>query len=263
MRGRVLIVAGSDSGGGAGLQADIKTITVLGGFAMTAVTALTAQNTHGVAGIYEVPADFVGQQMRLVLEDIGADAVKVGMLHNMSVIKSVAEALDSFASNIPLVVDPVMVAKGGASLLEEDAISALQQYLIPRASLITPNIPEAQQLCWLKNEPVSDSIKIVQALKNIGSKATLLTGGHAEGDYISDYFIDSDGAVKIFKNRRIQTKNTHGTGCTTSSAVAVGLAQGLEMKDAIRRALKYVHKAIQTAPNYGSGHGPINHGHPL
>ena len=261
MQGRVLIVAGSDSGGGAGIQADIKTVTALGGYAMTAVTALTAQNTTGVEGILDVPAEFVAQQMRLVLNDIGADAIKIGMLHRVDVIMAVSEVLDELSEKLPLIVDPVMVAKGGAVLLEESAKAALIRHIIPKADLITPNIPEAQELAGKEVKALTDGEELVLSINNLGSTAIFLTGGHLESNTISDYFKNSNGELKIFKSKRIETTNTHGTGCTTASAIATGVAQGLSINESILRALNYVYEAINKAPGYGSGHGPINHAH--
>jgi hydroxymethylpyrimidine/phosphomethylpyrimidine kinase len=230
MKGRVLIVAGSDSGGGAGIQADIKTVTALGGYAATAVTALTAQNTRGVFGVVGVEPAFIRQQIDLVLDDIGADAIKTGMLHSVAVIEAVAGALEARleagsgadAAKPPLVVDPVMVAQSGDPLLAEDAVAALAARLIPLADLITPNLPEAGRL--------------------LGRTVT------AEG-------------CERFEHPRIDTPHTHGTGCTLASAIATGLAQGLALRAAVERALAYLQEAIRSAPGLGHGHGPVNHGH--
>ncbi|MBL95199.1 MAG: Hydroxymethylpyrimidine/phosphomethylpyrimidine kinase [Alphaproteobacteria bacterium MarineAlpha3_Bin5] len=263
MRGRVLIVAGSDSGGGAGIQADIKTVTALGGYAMTAVTALTAQNTTGVEGIFEIPADFVAQQMCSVLDDIGADAIKVGMLHRVDVIIAVSEVLEKLPKKLPLIVDPVMVAKGGAVLLEESAKEALMRYIIPKADLVTPNIVEAQELAGKEVKSLIDGEELVSSMNNLGSTAIFLTGGHLENNTISDYFRNIDGSLEIFKSKRIQTTSTHGTGCTAASAIATGIAQGLSMRESILRALNYVYEAINKAPGFGSGHGPLNHAHTI
>ncbi|UEM23201.1 bifunctional hydroxymethylpyrimidine kinase/phosphomethylpyrimidine kinase [Skermanella mucosa] len=258
MRGRVLIVAGSDSGGGAGIQGDIKTVTALTGYAATAITALTAQNTLGVFGIHPVPVEFIAQQMRLVLEDIGADAIKTGMLHSGEVIDTVADVLEELGGDIPLVVDPVMVAKGGALLLDPDASHALQRRLLPRADVITPNIPEAQVLSGLEILDLDDMRHAANLMLSYGPKAVLLKGGHMEGETVTDLLVTNDGE-EVFTSRRIDTLHTHGTGCTLASAIATGLAQRLTLPEAVTRARNYVDQAIRQAPGYGGGHGPLNH----
>lgn len=263
MEGRVLIVAGSDSGGGAGIQADIKAVTMLGGFAATAITALTAQNTRGVHGIYPVEPGFIAQQMHVVLEDIGADAIKTGMLHSPEVIEAVVRQVERDARGVPLVVDPVMVAKGGARLLESSAESALKLRLLPRAAVVTPNIPEAEVLTGLTITTVEDMSRAVDALLALGAGAVLLKGGHLEGDVVVDILRTADGEQYSFEDTRIHTQHTHGTGCTLASAVAAGVAQGLRLQDAVGRARDYVREAIRTAPGIGTGHGPLNHAHPL
>lgn len=260
MNGRVLIVAGSDSGGGAGIQADIKTVTALGGFASTAITALTAQNTQGVHGVYDVPPDFVRLQMAVVLDDLGADAIKTGMLHGRAVIEAVTATIDAKARGIPLVVDPVMVAKGGARLLQIDAIEAVRRRLVPRASVITPNRPEAEALLGRPIAREGDAEEAARALLELGCGAVLLKGGHAEGPVIRDILMSREG-VQVFESPRIETRHTHGTGCTLASALAAGLAQGLPLVAAVHRARAYVLKAIRTAPGLGLGHGPLNHAH--
>ena len=262
MRGRVLICAGSDSGGGAGLQADIKTVTALAGFAATAVTALTAQNTRGVFGIHEVPAEFLAQQMQVVLDDIGADCIKTGMLHSTLVIETVASALDRHAADVPLVMDPVMVAKGGHRLLDASALDALRQVLVPRARLVTPNIPEAEDLAGLSIGGVDDMRRAAGAILELGASAVLVKGGHLPGDDLVDLLATADG-MRRFESRRIHTRHTHGTGCSLASAIAASLAQGLELEAAIMRARSYVEHAIRTAPGIGQGHGPLNHAHPV
>jgi hydroxymethylpyrimidine/phosphomethylpyrimidine kinase len=260
MKGRVLIAAGSDSGGGAGIQADIKAVSALGGYAATAITALTAQNTCGVFGIHEVPPAFVLQQMELVLTDIGADCVKTGMLATVPVIEAVAEGLERFAAAVPLVVDPVMVAKGGATLLANDAASALVERLVRRATLITPNIPEAEVLLGRAIPDRAAMDRAARDLLGLGAKAVLLKGGHMEGDEVVDLLAEADGTT-AFAGSRIAGTSTHGTGCTLASAIACGLAQGLDLKAAVARARLYVRRAIETAPGFGSGHGPLNHVH--
>ncbi|MGH6946411.1 MAG: bifunctional hydroxymethylpyrimidine kinase/phosphomethylpyrimidine kinase [Kiloniellales bacterium] len=260
MKGRVLVVAGSDSGGGAGIQADIKTVTALCGYAATAITALTAQNTRGVFGIHGVPPAFIQQQMELVLEDIGTDAIKTGMLHSTAVIDAVADVLDRLPPDIPIVVDPVMVAQSGDSLLEPTAIAALAQRLLPRASLLTPNAPEAARLTGLLVDDVADMERAAIQLLSMGPTAVLVKGGHLSGRLVYDVLASASG-IQIFCDSRIDTRHNHGTGCTLASAVATGLAQGLPLTLAIARARAYLREALQQAPGFGSGNGPIGHGH--
>ena len=263
MNGRVLIIAGSDSGGGAGIQADIKTVTALGGYAMTAITALTAQNTEGVSAIHEVPPDFIAEQMRVVLSDLGADVVKIGMLHRPEVIEVVSQTLDSHAQGIPLVLDPVMVAKGGAALLQEAAVAALRVRMLPRAAVLTPNIPEAEALAGHTVEREEDAQVVGTRLLRMGAGAVLLKGGHLAGERVVDRLFTGAGKPLILEGPRIDTRHTHGTGCTLASAVAAGLAQGMDLATATRRARAYVLQAIRTAPGFGHGHGPLNHAHTL
>jgi hydroxymethylpyrimidine/phosphomethylpyrimidine kinase len=260
-RGRVLIVAGSDSGGGAGIQADIKAVTALGGYAATAITALTAQDTHTVHAIQEIPETFIAQQIAVVADDIGADCVKTGMLHRRSVIECVAETLDAHLAGVPVVIDPVMVAKGGARLLDNDTTGTLMSLLLPRATLLTPNLPEAEVLTGMTISTVTDMERAAEALLAAGAGAVLLKGGHLEGPDLTDLLLDADGGRHVFTGQRIDTRHTHGTGCTTASAVACGIAQGLALADAVARARDYVRTAILTAPGLGGGHGPLNHGH--
>jgi hydroxymethylpyrimidine/phosphomethylpyrimidine kinase len=262
MKGRVLIVAGSDSGGGAGIQADIKAVTMLDGFAATAITALTAQNTEGVFGILPIAPDFIRQQMNVVLDDIGADAVKTGMLHDTAVIETVAAVLEEKAPGVPLVVDPVMVAKGGAKLIEDSAIDALKRRLAPRAAVMTPNLPEAEILCGRAIGSVDAMKSAAEALMRLGCRAVLLKGGHLPGEVLTDVLATASG-FRIWESRRIDTRHTHGTGCTLASAIAAGLAQGLAIEDAVERAREYVMRAILSAPGFGHGHGPLDHSHPL
>ena len=263
-KGRVLIIAGSDSGGGAGIQGDIKTVTCLGGYAATAITALTAQNTQGVFGIHEVPDDFIRQQITLVLDDIGADAFKTGMLHKISVIETVADTIAAYllplpeGEGIPFVLDPVMFAKGGAALLQADALDALKEKLIPLATLITPNLPEAEYLAGMAIHSQQDMQKAAERILRLGCKAVLLKGGHLESDQVTDVLV-SDGGVEIFSHPRLQSRHTHGTGCTLASAIATGLAQGMTLTAAVIRGRDYVRKAIENAPGLGKGHGPLGH----
>lgn len=262
VRGCVLIVAGSDSGGGAGIQADIKTVTMLDAFAATAITALTAQNTEGVFGIVPVAPPFIRQQMEVVLDDIGADAVKTGMLHDTAVIETVAAVLGERAADVPLVVDPVMVAKGGAALIQSDAVAALKRHLIPCAAVLTPNLPEAEILVGHAIPDVAAMRGAARELLALGCGAVLLKGGHLPGDELTDILATAVG-LREWRSRRIATRHTHGTGCTLASAVAAGLAQGLAVEAAVERARIYVQRAIATAPGIGRGHGPLDHAHPL
>ncbi len=260
MIARVLIVAGSDSGGGAGIQADIKTVTALGGYAMTAVTALTAQNTQGVFGVVGVAPDFIGQQMRVVLDDIGADALKTGMLHDAAVIEAVCAELESLAPEVPVVVDPVMVAQSGDSLLEAGAVETLKTRLAPRATVLTPNAPEAERLAGRRIADVAGMVEAAYDLLGLGPEAVLVKGGHLGGATVTDVLATRDGH-ESFASPRIETTSDHGTGCTLASAIATGLAQGLALHAAVARARAYVLEALRTAPGLGRGHGPVNHGH--
>ncbi len=260
IKGRVLIIAGSDSGGGAGIQADIKAVSALGAYAATAITALTAQNTYGVEAVHPVPLDFIDKQISMVLTDIGADCLKTGMLHSSEVIETVLAAIARDAPNVPLVVDPVMVAKGGASLLEDSAVVTLRTRLVPRATVLTPNVPEAEALAGRSIRSDADLAAVGAALLALGPKAVLLKGGHMEGGVVRDRLITSSG-VRLFENPRIDTPHTHGTGCTLASSIAAGIAQGLSLEQAVARAEAYLHEAIRTAPGFGGGHGPVNHLH--
>jgi hydroxymethylpyrimidine/phosphomethylpyrimidine kinase len=258
IRGRVLAIAGSDSGGGAGIQADIKAITALGAYAATAITALTAQNTLGVHGIRIVPPDFIHQQIVVVLDDIGADAVKTGMLGDIATIETVADALARHAAGIPFVLDPVMVAKGGARLLDPGSVHALIRHLLPKASVISPNLPEAEVLSDRAIPNVAAMHDAAKALLDLGVPAVLLKGGHLPGDTLVDLLATSEG-IESFSAPRIDTRHTHGTGCTMASAIAASLAQGMPLREAVQRARDYVRAAIETAPGFGAGHGPLNH----
>jgi hydroxymethylpyrimidine/phosphomethylpyrimidine kinase len=256
-QGRVLIVAGSDSGGGAGIQADIKTVTMLGGYAMTAVTAVTVQNTLGVTGIHKIPADVVAAQIHATLSDIGADVIKTGMLVDKDIIVATADALGAFT--IPRVVDPVMVAKGGHPLLADDAAAALIERLVRGAAVLTPNLPEAEVLTGLKIVTESDMKAAIPALRALGAKAVLLKGGHLAGDRVVDLLITAHEVVR-FDDARIDTTSTHGTGCTLASAIATGMSHGLGIEQAVRRARVFVRHAMEMAIPLGQGHGPLNHG---
>jgi hydroxymethylpyrimidine/phosphomethylpyrimidine kinase len=260
-RGRVLIIAGSDSGGGAGIQADIKTVTALGGYAATAVTAVTVQDTLGVHAVHPIPVEVIEAQARAVLDDIGADAIKTGMLGDRSVVQAVARILDR-AAGVPAVIDPVMVAKGGASLLDADAAEAVLSLLVPRAALLTPNAPEAQALTGIAVTSTDDLRRAGEALLTRGAAAVLMKGGHVPGESVIDVLMTSAGEI-TFEGPRIDTRHTHGTGCTLASACAAGLAQGLTLEAAVARAWAYVAEAIRRAPDLGRGHGPLDHAWPM
>ncbi|MBV9510383.1 MAG: bifunctional hydroxymethylpyrimidine kinase/phosphomethylpyrimidine kinase [Caulobacteraceae bacterium] len=257
-KGRVLIIAGSDSGGGAGIQADIKAVTMLGGYAATAVTAITVQNTLGVSGVHPIPPAVIAAQARAVLDDIGADTIKTGMLGERAVIETVAELLDQ-ATSVPAVIDPVMVAKGGAHLLAAEAIAALRALLVPRAALLTPNAPEAEALTGMSIKTSDDLRRAGEALLRGGARAVLMKGGHVEGETVTDVLMTPAGET-TFAGPRIETRHTHGTGCTLASACAVGLAQGMTLEAAVARAWGYVAEAIRNAPGFGAGAGPLDHG---
>lgn len=261
MKGRVLIIAGSDSGGGAGIQADIKTVTALGGFATTAITALTAQNTLGVFGIFPVAPAFVRQQMDVVLADIGTDMVKTGMLGERAIVEIVAETL-SARPELPLIADPVMVAKGGASLLSSEAIGALLACIVPRADVLTPNAPEAAQLTGLSVEDVDGQKRAAEYLLRAGAKAVLIKGGHIAGPRICDVLADPDGMF-VFESPRLEVRANHGTGCTLASAIAALRAQNVPLRDAVGQARQYVFEAMRRAPGFGAGHAPLDHAWPL
>jgi hydroxymethylpyrimidine/phosphomethylpyrimidine kinase len=259
-KGRVLIIAGSDSGGGAGIQADIKTVTMLGGYAATAVTAITVQNTLGVSGVHPIPLEVVEAQARAVLDDIGADAIKTGMLGDIGMVETVARILDSTPA--PAVVDPVMVAKGGSNLLALEAVDAVRTLMIPRAGLLTPNAPEAEVLTGIAVESVDDQRRAGEALLELGARAVLMKGGHVPGDTVVDVLLTADGET-TFQGERLDTRHTHGTGCTLASACATGLALGLPLAEAVAQAWAYVHEAMRQAPGLGAGHGPLAHNWPL
>jgi hydroxymethylpyrimidine/phosphomethylpyrimidine kinase len=226
----------------------------MGGYAATAITAVTAQNTLGVHEVLLMPASMVRRQIRVVLDDIGADAIKIGMLGDAEIVVTVADAVAD--AGVPLVVDPVMIAKGGAALLANAALEAFRTLLLPRATLLTPNLPEAEVLL---GERLTDPVEAALALRALGPGAVLLKGGHGESGEVTDVLVDADG-LEVITLPRIVTRHTHGTGCTLASAIAAGLAQGMTLRAAVRRARYYVHNAIAVAPGFGSGHGPLNHG---
>jgi len=260
-RGRVLIIAGSDSGGGAGIQADIKTVTALGGYATTAVTALTVQNTLGVTGVIPTAPWAVRAQMEAVLSDIGADALKTGMLGDKALIETLAQAFADLAPGIPRVVDPVMVATSGDSLLPAAAVDALRQLMIPDANVVTPNAPEAEVLTGKAVDGINGQRRAAEKLLEMGAKAALVKGGHIPGDTIIDVLATRDGE-HFFDGERIETTSTHGTGCTLASGIAAGIARGLKLTDAVALSRAYLVEAIRRAPGLGQGHGPVDHGWP-
>ena len=259
--GRVLIVAGSDSGGGAGLQADIKTVTVLGGHAAVAVTAITVQDTLGVHAILPIPSELVRAQGEAVLDDIGADALKIGMLGSPLVVE-VAAGLIVRAAGAPAVVDPVLAAKGGATLADDETLRTLCERLLPLAALVTPNAPEAAAMTGLRVETADDLRRAADALLRAGARAVLVKGGHLPGSRVVDVLATPDGET-CFESGRIESRHTHGTGCTLASAIATGLARGRPLKAAVEAAREYVLGAIRHAPGFGAGHGPMDHGWPL
>lgn len=253
---RVLTIAGSDSGGGAGIQADLKTITALGGFGMSVITALTAQNTIGVQGIHEIPVDFVDKQFDSVASDIGVDAAKTGMLASSEIMRRVAAKIRHYEIE-KLVVDPVMVAKGGARLIREEAKQTLIQELVPLACVITPNVPEAEELAGMNIATVGDMKKAAEIIHSKGARYVFVKGGHMTGEALDILY---DGREFFdFTSERIETADTHGTGCTTSAAIATGLAQGMTVRDAVTRAKDYITTAIRFSLRIGGGHGPTNH----
>lgn len=255
---RVLTIAGSDSGGGAGIQADLKTFTALGAYGMTAITSVTVQNTVGVYGVYDLPPKAVYDQIKAVAEDIGVDSAKTGMLSNREILLEVVRAIRDF--EIPnLVVDPVFVAKSGDRLLAEDSVEVLVKELIPLAEVVTPNIPEAEALCGEEIRKLRDAENCARKILSMGARAVVVKGGHFEGEKAIDILYTGGEEFHYFVRDRLPARNTHGTGCTFSSAVAVFLARGLDVIEAVGRAKEYVYRAIETAPSLGRGHGPLNH----
>src|ERR1051326_1764944 len=305
---RILIVAGSDSGGGAGIQADIKTVTALGGYAMTAITAVTVQDTTGVHGFHAVPPQIVAGQIRVTLTDIGADAIKTGMLVSASHVNAIAETLERFLptlplregqnfehgvifwggdnvkqsplpepgsaahaasprstlpqgeGRIPLIVDTVMIAKGGTALLDEAGVEAMKRRLFPLATLITPNAPEAAALTGITINTPEDAARAGTMLREQGARAVLVKGGHLSGDTVTDVLVDETGVYR-FTSPRLGNPSTHGTGCTLASAIATHLAQGLTLRNSVERARAFVQEAIRTGLPFGHGVGPVNHLH--
>ena len=258
---RVLVIAGSDSGGGAGIQADLKTLSALGCYGMTAITALTAQNTQGVRAIHGAPADFLAAQIDAVASDIGAHAVKIGMLHSAELVDTVAHAIDRHGLQ-HIVLDPVMVSATGARLIEADAVQALVTQLFPRADLITPNLDEAALLLGRPVQTADDMPAAAQALLQMGARAVLLKGGHLPGEEVRDYLLERGKDPHVMQSERVHTPNVHGSGCTLSSALAAFLAQGLPLALAAEAARSFVIDALKSGAGVRTGHGagPLNHG---
>jgi hydroxymethylpyrimidine/phosphomethylpyrimidine kinase len=256
-KSKVLIIAGSDSSGGAGIQADIKTVTALGSYAMTAITAVTSQNTTGVYSIASIPPKEISTQIEFTSKDIKPDAIKIGMLHSTGVINSVLKSLNKVKVK-KIILDPVMISKSGTKLINNNTIKILKSKLIKKVSLITPNIPEAEILTKTKIKTVEDMIYAANILLKMGAKNVLIKGGHLDSNIVRDIFFNKN-EISIIKNRKINTKNTHGTGCTLASAIATYYSCGKTLKRSCEMAIKYVNHAIGTRPKYGKGHGPINH----
>ena len=257
IKSKLLIIAGSDSSGGAGIQADIKTITSLGSYAMTAVTAITAQNTTGVASIIKIPSKEISRQIEYTSKDIKPDVIKIGMLHSVDVINAVLKSLKKIKVK-KIILDPVMITTSGVKLINRKAINKIRNHLIKRVELITPNIPEAEILTKIKIISINDMIYAAQKLIDMGAKNVLLKGGHIKGKVITDIFVNKK-EIKIFRNKKIITKNLHGTGCSLSSAIATYFSCGKTLKKSCELAINYVNHSIKSSPNYGKGNGPINH----
>ncbi|GAA0317719.1 bifunctional hydroxymethylpyrimidine kinase/phosphomethylpyrimidine kinase [Bacillus carboniphilus] len=254
---KALTIAGSDSGGGAGIQADLKTFQELGVYGMSAITAVTAQNTLGVQGVYPLTVEAVREQIQSIGDDMGTDAVKTGMLFSSELIKAVAEQIQKFEI-ANLVVDPVMIAKGGAPLLKTEAISALITYLIPLATVVTPNIPEAETLTGLKIDNLEDRKKAAKQIKDLGAKFVIIKGGHGEENESMDLLYDGEEYTQ-FVSKRVETKHTHGTGCTFAAAITAELAKGHDIREAVQTAKSFIEAAIINQLGIGNGHGPTNH----
>ncbi|MEK4284810.1 MULTISPECIES: bifunctional hydroxymethylpyrimidine kinase/phosphomethylpyrimidine kinase [Ureibacillus] len=253
----VLTIAGSDSGGGAGIQADLKTFQELNVFGTSVITALTAQNTLGVEGIYPATSEFVEQQLNTVLQDFEVKALKTGMLFSADIIKTIAKNL--IDKNIQIVVDPVMIAKGGQALLQEEAVQAMKNELLPIATVLTPNIPEAETITGMKIETADDIQQAAAKILQLGVNCVVMKGGHLEGPSAVDTVFFQDGSFFQLKSKRIDTKHTHGTGCTFSAAITANLGKGLSLKESVIEAKKFVQMAIENPLNIGRGHGPTNH----
>ena len=255
---RLLIIAGSDSSGGAGLQADIKTADAFGVYSMTAVTAITVQDTRQVYAIHPVPAAMVREQIARCLADIGADAIKIGMLGSAAIAKAVASALKKHAASIPVVLDPVMIATSGKRLLSADGVRVLKEQLLPLATVVTPNLPEARALAGLRGSGRGEVERAGRKLIAMGAKGALIKGGHSTRETVDDILVWQGGA-ELYAFPRLRSRHTHGTGCTLATAIACGLAQGMSLPLATGRAREFVQRAIESAPGFGRGHGPLNH----
>lgn len=260
-KSKILVIAGSDSSGGAGIQGDIKTITSLGGYAMTAITAITVQNTLGVKSVTSLKSQDIKNQILFTCKDIKPDVIKIGMLHSSNVIKIVATSIKNIGST-KIILDPVMIAKGGSKLLNNSAVKTLKSYLISKTFLLTPNIPEAEVLVGIQITSVDDMRRAGECLLRMGASSVLIKGGHLTDDTLTDILL-TQSEEKFYSSPRLKTVHTHGTGCTLASAVAAGIAQGLELQIATDRARKYVFEAIRSAPGLGAGHGPLNHAHTI
>lgn len=258
--GRVLIVAGVDPSGGAGIHADVKTVTMLGQYAAGAITALTIQNTVGVSDAQGVDPAFVQAQIKAVLEDVGADAIKTGMLYSAAITETVAQVITAAAFAGAVIIDPVMVASSGDRLLDDHAVDVIRQRLFPLATLVTPNIPEAEILSGMQINTTEDMIKAGYAIRAQGAKAVLVKGGHLAAEILSDFLITGDGVHEL-KAPKLKTRHTHGTGCTYASAFAALMASGLSVEQAFPKAHAFVQSAIKVAPGFGQGHGPLGHAH--
>ncbi|MFV0431868.1 MAG: bifunctional hydroxymethylpyrimidine kinase/phosphomethylpyrimidine kinase [Alphaproteobacteria bacterium] len=253
----VLSIAGSDSGGGAGIQADLKSISANGCYGLSVITAITAQNSYAVTDIHKTPLETITSQLKAVFEDMPIDAIKIGMLGDKDMVQTVASFLKAQPKLPPIILDPVMVSKAGAPLLEMDAITSLKEQLLPLATLVTPNLPEAQILADLEDEEDAEILA-----KNIGKSLNILIkGGHQKGEKSIDYLYLADGHIHSFEQKRINSKNTHGTGCSLSSAIAAQMALGKDIRTAVKEAKQYISHAIQTSQHWqmGKGHGPISH----
>ncbi len=257
IRSKILIIAGSDSSGGAGIQADIKTASCLGSYAMTAITAVTIQNTLGVHSVVSIPPNEIYNQINLTTKDIKPDAIKIGMLHTTQVINKVYDSLNKIKVK-KVILDPVMVAKGGSKLISDQAVQLMRKKLFKKIALITPNIPEAEILTDIKINSKKDMIFAANKLINLGVPNVLIKGGHLKSKNVYDIFLNKN-EIKIFSNKRLRTKNTHGTGCTLSTAVTSFFSCGKTLKKSCELGIKYVNSAILTNPKFGKGHGPINH----
>ncbi|GJL95564.1 MAG: hydroxymethylpyrimidine/phosphomethylpyrimidine kinase [Hyphococcus sp.] len=271
MKGRVLIIAGSDPSGGAGIQADIKTVTALGGYAATAITALTVQNTTGVSAVHPVSPDIIRDQIDAVMSDIGADAIKIGMIGNVETAQAILTTLENsgwdYQGGCPdagpvLILDPVLVATSGDSLASNGVAEFIREKLLPKTYLVTPNLPEAEALTGMEITNGEGQRLAGEKLLEMGVETVLIKGGHDKQEIIKDVLVTHAG-TQVFQTPRIDTKSTHGTGCTLASAIATGLAQSMPLSASAERAIDYVHQAIKSAPGFGAGHGPLNHAHPL